>query len=103
MTRGERAVVACIDPCALAPGDLMAYADGDARAHVAAHVARCPACAAEAAALRRASRRLAQALLRFTCPSPQTLGQYHLDLLSPEARTRIAAHALECHHCAAEL
>jgi hypothetical protein len=104
VTRAENTgSVACIDPSALAPGDLMAYADGDAPANLAEHVAQCPFCAAEAAALRRVSRRLRQALFRFDCPSPQILGEYHLDLLSPEERTRIAAHELECPHCAAEL
>lgn len=100
---GRTGSPACIDPAAITPGDLMAYADGEAPPGVAAHVAQCPFCAVESGALRRASRRLAHALYRFDCPSPQTLGDYHLDLFPPEERTRIAAHALECPHCAAEL
>lgn len=51
----------------------------------------------------RTERQLRQALYRFACPSPHTLGEYHLDLLPAEERSRIAAHALACPHCTDEL
>jgi hypothetical protein len=49
------------------------------------------------------ARRLTHSLYRFDCPSPQTLGEYQLDLLAPEARTEVAAHLLGCPRCADEL
>ena len=49
------------------------------------------------------AQRLTRALYRFDCPSPQTVGEYQLDLLPPDERTRIAAHLLDCPHCAVEL
>lgn len=81
----------------------MAYADGDASAHVVEHVRRCPQCAEEARSLASAQRRLRHLLYRFDCPSPQLLGEYELDLLSPEARTQTAAHVRDCPRCAEEL
>jgi hypothetical protein len=40
---------------------------------------------------------------RFDCPSPQVLGEYHLDRLAAEECIGIARHLLDCHYCAAEL
>lgn len=93
----------CIDPTAVTPADVMAYADGEASESVVEHVHACRHCAAEAAGLRRDSRRLTTALYRFECPPPQQLGEYALDVLEPEQRTSIAAHVLACPRCADEL
>jgi hypothetical protein len=48
-------------------------------------------------------RELRRVLFRFDCPDAHTLGEYQLDLLDAEARTRVAAHAAECDECRAEL
>lgn len=48
-------------------------------------------------------RHLRRALHRFDCPSAHTVGEYELDLLSPEQRTHTAAHILDCPRCTAEL
>src|ERR1051326_5308348 len=48
-------------------------------------------------------RELRRPLYRFDCPNAQTLGDYQLELLEPAARTRIAAHAVECDDCRDEL
>ena len=48
-------------------------------------------------------RELRRSLYRFDCPNAQTLGDYQLELLEPAARTRIAAHAVECDDCRDEL
>jgi len=48
-------------------------------------------------------RMLRQSLYRFDCPDAHTLGEYELDLLEASERTRIAAHAVECAECTAEL
>jgi hypothetical protein len=46
---------------------------------------------------------LRRSLYRFDCPDAHTLGEYELDLLDPDHRTRIAAHAVDCDECRAEL
>src|SRR5689334_17636594 len=46
---------------------------------------------------------LRRSLYRFDCPDPQVLGEYHLELLEPAERTRIAAHAVDCDACREEL
>jgi hypothetical protein len=46
---------------------------------------------------------LRSTLYRFDCPDAHTLGEYQLDLLAPEARTSVAAHAVECEACTADL
>src|SRR5947209_9504492 len=48
-------------------------------------------------------RELTIRLYRFDCPSPHQLGEYNLDLVGPEDRTRIAAHVVDCGECRAEL
>jgi hypothetical protein len=48
-------------------------------------------------------RDLRRTLYRFDCPDAQTLGDYQLELLDPEERTRIAAHAVDCDECRDEL
>jgi hypothetical protein len=48
-------------------------------------------------------RELRRTLYRFDCPDAQTLGEYQLELLGPEDRTRVAAHAVECDDCRDEL
>lgn len=93
----------CIDPDAVTPEDLLAYADGEASDAIVMHLRNCPACAATAAGYAAAQRRLRERLHRFDCPSPQALGDYELGLLSPAARTRVAAHVVVCPHCAGEL
>ncbi len=42
-------------------------------------------------------------LYRFDCPDAQTLGEYELDMLGAVERTRIAAHAIDCDQCTADL
>jgi hypothetical protein len=44
-----------------------------------------------------------RALYRFDCPDAHTLGEYQLDLIAPEARMSVAAHAVQCEACTAEL
>jgi anti-sigma factor RsiW len=83
--------------------DLVAYAEGDAPERIVEHVRRCPSCAAEAERYAHADRRLRGTFYRLGCPSPQTIGEYHLNLLSPTERQDVAAHLLECPRCADEL
>ena len=93
----------CSHPGAITAEEILAYVDGEARAHVAAHLQTCPACAILAEEYDRLQRRLGQALRRFDCPSPQRLGDYALGLLAAGERTRVAAHVRDCPRCADEL
>jgi hypothetical protein len=46
---------------------------------------------------------LTRSLYRFDCPEAHTLGEYALDLVTPERRTAIAGHVIECDECQTEL
>jgi hypothetical protein len=48
-------------------------------------------------------RELRRSLYRFDCPDAQTLGDYQLELLEPDERTRVAVHAVDCDECRDEL
>jgi hypothetical protein len=93
----------CIDPRAITPEDRIAYVDGEANAGVVEHVRRCAYCADEVRALASTQSRLQVALYRFDCPPAQLLGDYALDLLSADERTRVASHVVECPRCTDEL
>lgn len=93
----------CIQPGALTTADVVAYAEGEASERVVDHLRRCPACAREAKSYAQTNRSLHQALYRVDCPSPQTLGEYNLQLLSTDEQRAVAAHARDCPRCADEL
>jgi hypothetical protein len=93
----------CIDPQTVTPDSLLMYLDGEAPAEVSQHVAACPACAAEAASLNRLQEQLGAALFRFDCPPSQVLGEYAIDLVTPEDRTSVAQHVVDCPRCTSEL
>lgn len=93
----------CRSPGSVSPEDLMAFVDREAPPSVVAHVEACPACAAEVRSLGRLQGRLRRRLHRFDCPSPQILGDYHLDLLDPVQRQGVAAHLIECPRCREEV
>ena len=95
--------MSCTHPGAVTSRQLMEYADGWAPADVVDHVRGCDTCRATVDEYARVQARLGNALQRFDCPSPQLLGDYELGLVDGEARTRIAAHLLDCPSCAAEL
>jgi anti-sigma factor RsiW len=90
-------------PGAVTPEEIMAYVDGEAPEHLAAHIRSCPHCIAQASILARDQGKLHRLLYRFDCPSPHELGEYELGVVSPEARTQVAAHVLECPRCTDEL
>jgi hypothetical protein len=81
----------------------MAYGDGEAPAAVVEHIEGCSACAEQVGAYVHLQGGLRQSLYRFDCPDAHTLGEYHLDLLEPEQRLRVAGHAVECEACGVEL
>ncbi|MDQ3702046.1 MAG: hypothetical protein M3442_14160, partial [Chloroflexota bacterium] len=93
----------CIQPGMVTAESIVAFVDGDATPDVARHLRACPACAAEAQVYTRLQRQLTGALYRFDCPPTQTLGEYELDVVTPESRTTIARHLLDCPLCMTEL
>ncbi len=93
----------CIDPALIKEGDLTAFVEGVADGQVRDHVGRCPACADKVARLRQTGQALLALAYRASCPAPEVLGQYLLDLLPPDERLRVAAHARACRHCNREL
>jgi len=93
----------CVDPLELEEGELMAYVDGQSDEKVEAHLARCPYCAAQVATYRRTAAVLRAALHRLSCPSPEQLGLYQLNLLPAGERLVLSRHVRECPHCAREL
>lgn len=93
----------CSDPGAVSPEDLLAYLDGNATPRVIEHLKSCAHCAAEVRSYRDAERGLRQILYRVDCPSPQTLGEYEMGLVSPTERQQIAAHVFGCDRCTDEL
>lgn len=93
----------CVAPGTLREGDLLAHLDGVAPAEVAGHIARCPACAADLAALRETETLIHAAFFREGCPEPEELLQYQAGLLAPEARGRVRVHTAACRECRAEL
>jgi hypothetical protein len=88
---------------AIGEGDLLAYLDGVAAPAAALHIAACPRCRADLAALRRLDGLFAAAHVRAACPSPELLLQYQAELLGPTERRPIANHLLSCADCNADL
>src|SRR5438552_18889055 len=83
--------------------ELMAYGDGEALAFVVAHIEGCATCTTQVSSYARIQGQLRRTLFRFDCPDAHTLGEYQLDLLEPEHRRTIAAHAGDCDACSGEL
>ncbi|HNT73523.1 MAG TPA: hypothetical protein PKH77_00750 [Anaerolineae bacterium] len=96
-------MMTCIDPYELEEGALSAFLEDGADARVAAHLARCPYCAARVAAYRLTLARLKTQLYRRACPPAEILALYQLALATPAERLTIAAHVRECPHCRREL
>jgi hypothetical protein len=93
----------CVNPAEIQEGDLMAYVDGEADERVVNHIGRCALCAQEAEAYRRMQEILGVVVYRASCPSPETLGDFYLNALSPGQKLVVAKHLRECPHCAQEL
>jgi anti-sigma factor RsiW len=82
---------------------LIAYLDGEADETVKQHLRACEACAARLEAYSVLQSILLRAPYRRRCPGSQTLGDFHLGLLTEVEASAIRKHLIECPHCAAEL
>ena len=94
--------MACVLPPELDNKTLLTLYD-EADHHVAAHLEQCPHCREKAHRLARLHNYLSAQLYRLTCPSPITLGEYHLGVLLRDQMTSIARHLVECPHCNREI
>lgn len=93
----------CVKPGAVTPEEILSAVDGEAHAHVLAHLNVCPSCQAAVARYGQMQRHLRRALYRFDCPTPHMLGDFELHLLSPGTQAEVAAHLVACPHCMMEL
>lgn len=93
----------CVSPPELEERELLALIAGDADPSVAAHVERCAYCRAKWNRLGQLHNALTARLFRIDCPSPERLGEYHLDLLSPAEGAAIRSHLAACPHCQREV
>lgn len=59
--------------------------------------------AEEVRSARRFESKLKSALFRWDCPTPQQLGDYHLQLVSQADAAQIKTHVVHCIYCQAEL
>jgi hypothetical protein len=88
---------------AIPPDELIAALDGEASPDVLERLRAAPDSAAELDELARLQTKLQRAFHRFDCPNPQELGEYALDLLTPERRLSLAIHLQSCPCCADEI
>ncbi len=93
----------CIAPKELREGDLVAFVDGTADEAVADHVARCPYCASQVEAYRRMNQFFDATLSRRSCPAPEHLALYQMNLLAAKDKLLTAQHVRSCKHCQQEL
>lgn len=93
----------CIDPCELEEGALSAFLENPHDARIAAHLARCPHCAAQVVAYRQILAVSKTQLYRQACPATEILALYQLNLTTPAERLVIAAHVRDCLYCQREL
>ncbi|MCL4266138.1 MAG: hypothetical protein KJ069_23210 [Anaerolineae bacterium] len=93
----------CVNPQEIREGDLLAYMAGAARQEVGKHIAQCPYCAVEVAALRLLEVDFQVALERAYCPETDVLLQYHMRMLPAAERQQVQNHVLNCPDCQVEL
>lgn len=94
--------MACVLPPELEDRVLLAYIDGEADHHVAAHLKRCSYCREKTQRLARLQGQLTARLYRLMCPSTITLGEYHLGILPRDQAQAVAQHMAQCPHCTRE-
>jgi len=81
----------------------LSYLDGEVDLDVQAHIERCSHCRQRAVQLAALQGRLLAGLYRAVCPTPDELGEYHLDLLPADRAAAVAEHLTGCPHCTREM
>jgi len=93
----------CTSPVKPNNRELLAYLDGEADSQVVDHIEQCAHCRDEVRRLSHFQDLLTTQLYRFTCPTPDELGDYHLNVLPPERITAVSMHLAKCPRCAQEI
>ncbi len=93
----------CIAPEEIREGDLLAYVEGRVDQRVRDHVAHCPFCATEVAALEKVDHVLSATLYRASCPATEVLVQYQEKLLPAREQRTVNRHVQGCALCTGEL
>ena len=90
---------------AISNEDLMsvAYDDDTLSPEEREHLAQCAVCQQQLATYTNTNTRLRTQLYRSICPSAVDLNYYCLGVVTPEQRTAIASHALDCPACADDI
>jgi hypothetical protein len=82
---------------------LLAVMDDEADATTERHLSNCPGCSTRLTQLRKLLGGMKNTLLRFDCPSPDQLTDYHLHLNQPTEASVIAEHLEICASCREEI
>jgi hypothetical protein len=93
----------CVAPEEIWEGDLLAFVEGEASPAVRDHVARCSACAQEAAGLQQVNLLFAAVYDRANCPASELLLRYQAGLLTPAVSKHAKRHVQDCQDCQGEL
>jgi hypothetical protein len=96
-------MIHCVAPEEIGEGDLLAFAEGEASPAARAHMARCPFCTQEAAALQQVDSLFAASFHRAECPESELLLRYQVELLSSTEKRRVEQHIKSCRDCQADL
>lgn len=95
--------MACVSSPELRDSDLIAYLDEHSSDDVTRHLDRCEHCRENLRRLVAEENRLTALLYRTVCPPSETLGEYHLNMLSGETAAAVSNHVATCPHCTSEL
>jgi hypothetical protein len=93
----------CTTPDLVTEADLQIYAQGADLSVIAAHLESCAVCREKVTFYRQRDSGLQSVLWRQTCPSAETLRDYHAGYVSQTQQTQLEAHVAVCPHCQAEL
>lgn len=95
--------MSCVSPPELDEHELLAFIAGEADPSVTSHLDRCAYCRAKGNRLAQLHNALTARVFRIDCPSPERLGEYHLNLLPPPEASAIRSHLTTCPHCQQEV
>jgi anti-sigma factor RsiW len=87
----------------LEEGDLLAFVDGTTNETVTQHIANCPYCAAQVEAYQRMQQAFGVGFYRRSCPAPERLALYQLNLLPAKDKLLLSTHVRRCPYCQEEL
>ena len=93
----------CIEPGKIDKEDIIAYVSEEGTPEVCDHIARCPACRAQADEYTALEKSLLAGLYRLDCPLPETLRAFAAGRLGGPWRRQVSQHVQGCVRCREEL